>query len=68
MCGRRLGAVDVGEGDEEPVPDAEDQTTEVDDAPAGGADLDGGSQSCEEAGEPQSRLAAEEVGEGARKN
>lgn len=63
--GARLGDVDVGEGDEEAVADAEDEAPEVDDPPGGGADLDGAAGGGEEAGEPEGRLAAEEARKGA---
>jgi hypothetical protein len=62
---RRLGAVDVGEGHEEAISDAEDQSAEVDDAPVCCADLDGGAEGREQARKPKRGLAAEEVGESA---
>lgn len=58
-----LGRVDVGKGHQEAVADAQDEAAQVDDALVRGADLDGAAGGGQEAGEPEGRLAPEEVGE-----
>lgn len=62
--GTGLGRVDVGEGHQEPVADAQDEPPRVDDGLVGGADLDGAAQRREEAGEEEGRATAAEEGVG----
>ena len=63
-----LGAIDVGKRDEEAISNAQDQTAKIENAPVGGADLDGGPGSGQETRKPESRFATKEMGEGARKD
>lgn len=58
-----LRSVNIGEGDEKPVADAQDQASEIHDAFVLSANLDGAAKRCEEACEPEGRLAPEEVSE-----
>lgn len=65
MCGAYLGRIDIGKGDQEAVPDTEDQSAEIDDALVRCSDLDRTAEGGEQTGEPEGRLASEEVGEDA---
>lgn len=64
----RLGAIDVREGDEEPVPNSKNQAAEVHNAPTGGANLNSGAQGGQKAGKPECWLATEEVGKAPRED
>jgi len=61
MGGGRLGAVDVAEGHEEAVTDAQHYAADVHSCLAGGADLDCRADGRECTRRPERRLAAEEV-------
>lgn len=60
-----LGTVDVGEGDQEAIPDADDDAPKIHDAPACGVDLDGHADCRQNARDPKPGTTTEKVGEGA---
>lgn len=61
MRRRRLGSVDVGEGDKKPIGEAEYQTSNIYGSFVLSGDLDNAGNSVEHACRPESRFAAVEM-------